>query len=158
MPRKQKPSGFSRSPFGDPKGLLLSEGERDEFLAAIDHLEPPLAEKTTAEIGPLRAQPRRMKQLERGALKPAAELDLHGLTRDEAVTRTRAFLGHAARQGWAAVVIVTGKGLRSSESPVLRQAVERLLCESGELVLEWGIAPRRLGGSGALVVFPRSER
>lgn len=136
---------------------MLSDAERDEFLAAIDHLDPPLAEKTVAETGPPRAQPRRMKQLERGEIKPSGELDLHGLTREEALVRTRAFLGHAARQGWAAVVIITGKGLRSSESPVLRQAVERLLRESGERVLEWGIAPRRLGGSGALVVFPRSE-
>jgi DNA-nicking Smr family endonuclease len=38
---------------------------------------------------------------------------------------------------------------------VLRQAVEALLQESKRQVVEWGLAPRRYGGSGALVVFLR---
>lgn len=129
--------------------------EAAEFLAAIGRLDKTFRDEIpTVEEAP-RARPRRMKQLERGELKPAAELDLHGLTRDEAVARTRAFLGHAARQGWAALVIVTGKGLHSAEGPVLRRAVEQLLDRSRDVVLEWGEAPRRFGGAGALVVFVR---
>lgn len=99
-----------------------------------------------------------MRQLERGELKPAGELDLHGLNRDEALGRTRAFLVHAARQQWPVVVIVTGKGLHSSEGPVLRLAVEHLLDTSRDMVLEWGVAPRRFGGAGALVVFVRNVK
>lgn len=146
------------SPFEISRGLSISGDGQDEFLAALSQLEQIPDKEPSPGEQPLRASPRRMKQLERGELKPAGKLDLHGLTRDEAVARTRAFLSHSARQGWAAVVIVTGKGLRSSEGPVLRHAVERLLREAGELVLEWGEAPRRLGGAGALVVFPRSEK
>ena len=96
--------------------------------------------------------------LRRGRWAIQGELDLHGLTRDEAVARTRAFLAHAARQRWPAVVIVTGKGLHSAEGPVLRRTVERLLDSSRELVLEWGEAPRRFGGAGALAVFLRDVK
>jgi DNA-nicking Smr family endonuclease len=99
-----------------------------------------------------------MKQLERGEVQPAGTLDLHGLTRDEALARSRAYLAHAARQGWPVVLLVTGKGLHSQEGPVLRREVERLLAATRDLVLEWGVAPRRHGGSGALAVFLKNLR
>lgn len=130
-------------------------GSAAEFLAAVGQLDKTFKDEQPPGNEPSRARARRMKQLERGELKPAGELDLHGLTRDEALTRTRAFLGHAARQNWPVVLLVTGKGLHSAEGPVLRQAIERLLDTSRELVLEWGGAPRRFGGAGALVVFLR---
>lgn len=135
---------------------VVENDEAHEFLAAVSHLDKTFRDELPAEVKPRLARPRRMKQLERGELKPAGELDLHGLVRDEAIARTRAFLGHASRQGWAVVVIVTGKGLHSAEGPVLRLAVERLLGEASELVAEWGEAPRRFGGAGALVVFLKS--
>ena len=153
---RQDQNRFARSPFTPLKGLSVSGAERDEFLVAVEQLDPPAEEDLPADAPP-HARPRRMKQLERGELQPAAQLDLHGLTRDEAVSRTRAFLAHAARQQWPAVVIVTGKGLHSAEGPVLRRAVEGLLAASRELVLEWGAAPRRFGGAGALVVFVRGS-
>jgi DNA-nicking Smr family endonuclease len=153
---RQDQNSFTHSPFKPLKGL--SDDGAEEFLAAVDELgevrrdEPPGADE------PPRARPRRMKQLERGELRPAGELDLHGLIRDEALARTRTFLAHAARQGWPVVVIVTGKGLHSAAGPVLRQAVGRLLDTSREVVLEWGEAPRRFGGAGALVVFLRKVK
>jgi DNA-nicking Smr family endonuclease len=129
-----------------------------EFLAAIGQLDKTFKDEQPPPAATRTAQPPRLKQLERGELQPAGELDLHGLTRDEALHRTRAFLGHAARQGWPVVLIVTGKGLHSSEGPVLRRAVERLLGDARDLVLEWGVAPRCYGGAGALVVFMRFAR
>jgi len=158
MPRKPKSAHFINSPFEVRKGLPVSGAERDEFLTAIDHLSQPIEEELPDDEEPLRARPRRMKQLERGELKPSAELDLHGLTRDEALARTRIFLAHAARQGWPVVLVVTGKGLRSSDGPVLRRAIEHLLGEARDLVLEWGPAPRRFGGAGALAVFLRNVK
>lgn len=127
-----------------------------EFLAAVGQLDKTFKDEMPPTAATRAAQPRRLKQLERGELQLAGELDLHGLTRDEALTRTRAFLGHAARQGWPVVLLVTGKGLHSSDGPVLRRAVERLLGDAADLVLEWGVAPRRYGGAGALVVFVRA--
>jgi DNA-nicking Smr family endonuclease len=151
-------AGFNPSPFKSSKGLSFSTAERDEFLTAIDRIDQPLEEELPVDEELARARPRRMKQLARGELKLAGELDLHGLTRAEAVARTRLFLAGAVRQGWQVVVIVTGKGLHSPTGPVLRQAVERLLDGSRDLVLEWGPAPRRFGGAGALVVFVRGVK
>lgn len=150
------PPGSKPSPFKSLKGLSLSAAEQEEFLAALDGVQaPPEEDQVVADALP-RARPRRMKQLERGELVPAGELDLHGLTRDEAVAGTRTFLASAVRQGWGVVIIVTGKGLHSAGGPVLRRAVEQLLDGSRDLVLEWGRAPRRFGGDGALAVFLRS--
>ena len=137
----------------------LSDDGAVEFLAAVEALgEVCRDEPSPGGDEPPRARPRRMKQLERGELQPAEQLDLHGLTRGEALPRVRTFLAHAVRQQWPVVVIVTGKGLHSAEGPVLRRAVEQLLAESRELVLEWGAAPRRFGGAGALVVFLRNVK
>lgn len=146
------PAGSSAPPQGDGPA---ETGAAAEFVAAVGRLDKTFRDELPDDGEPPRARPRRMKQLERGELKPAAELDLHGLTRDEALSRTRTFLAHASRQGWPVVVIVTGKGLHSSEGPVLRRAVEQLLAASRELVVEWTEAPRRLGGAGALAVFVR---
>ncbi len=154
MSRKTR---LSSDPFKTLKGSFVSTAEQDEFLAAVEQFDP--SEKDLARLEPARmqAQPRRLKQLERGSLKPAETLDLHGLSREEALARTRTFLEHAARQGWTAVVIVTGKGLNSPNGPVLRRAVEQLLTELPQLILEWVQAPRPYGGGGALVVFPRRQ-
>lgn len=158
MPRRPRASRSPHSPFKPLKGLPLSEPTTElataEFLAALDQFDQPgKDEEPAAEAGTCRARPRRMKQLERGELQPAGTLDLHGLTRDEALARTRAYLAHAARQGWPVVLLVTGKGLHSPAGPVLRREVERLLADARDLVLEWGVAPRRHGGDGALAVF-----
>ncbi len=142
-------------PFKTLKGSFVSDAERLEFLAALEQFDPEEEEGLPSGPQQPQAQPRRLKQLERGQIKPEATLDLHGLSRTEALARARAFLGHASRQGWPAVVIVTGKGLHSPDGPVLRLAIEQLLASSAQLVLEWAPAPRLYGGGGALVVFPR---
>jgi len=154
MPRKtRRPS----DPFKTLKGSFVSTTEQEEFLAAVEQFDPSEKDLECPEPVQPQAQPRRLKQLERGDLKPAATLDLHGLSREEALVRTRSFLEHAARQGWPAVVIVTGKGLNSPNGPVLRRAVEQLLTTLPQLILEWAQAPRPYGGGGALVVFPRRQ-
>ena len=159
MPRRNgKASRSADSPSKPMEGLSVCDPGRDEFLAALEQVDPAAVLDESEENLPQKAKPRRLKQLEKGILKPAEVLDLHGLTREEAVNRTGAFLGHAARQGWAAVVIVTGKGLHSPTGPVLRQAVEQLLANSPQLVLEWARAPRQYGGAGALVVFLRHPK
>jgi DNA-nicking Smr family endonuclease len=96
-----------------------------------------------------------MRQVGRGQLKPEAELDLHGLTVEESSAQVRFFLQNASYQGFRVVLVITGKGLHSNDEPVLRRAMEKLLNELREQVLEWGVAPRRYGGDGALVVFLR---
>jgi DNA-nicking Smr family endonuclease len=125
------------------------------FLDAVGSMEKTFKDEWPEDESAKQAVPRRMKQVERGQLKPEAELDLHGLTIDEACPRARFFLQDSIYQGFKTVLIITGKGLHSSDGPVLRQAVEKLLDQQREQVIEWGVAPRRYGGDGALVVFLR---
>jgi len=103
------------------------------------------------------AAPRRRKQLRLGQLKPEAQLDLHGMTRDEALDKVRFFLENAHHHGFRVVLIITGKGARSGTGPVLRTAVLGLLERTQDRVLEWVEAPRQYGGSGAVVVFLRKQ-
>jgi len=152
-PLAGRPSGDGEAAVLPPPPAVSAEDDEAEFLAAVGQLDKTFDEIVPDAGEPPRARPRRLKQLERGELKPAGELDLHGLARDEALARTSNFLAHAVRQKWPVVVIITGKGLHSAEGPVLYQAVVRLLASSRDKVLEWSQAPRRFGGAGALVVF-----
>lgn len=107
-----------------------------------------------------RAEPRRMKQLRQGKLRPQATLDLHGCYRDEARKKVRHFLQNRFAEGLATVLIVTGRGNRSpGGESVLRSDIERYLTtRAGAWVAEWGRAPRQYGGEGALVVFFRRTK
>jgi DNA-nicking Smr family endonuclease len=96
-----------------------------------------------------------MKQLAKGQLKPQDEIDLHGLTVDEATEKVRFFLQNSIYQGLQVVIVITGKGLHSNNGPVLRRSIEKLLGQLSGQVVEWGVAPRRYGGDGAFVVFLR---
>jgi DNA-nicking Smr family endonuclease len=98
----------------------------------------------------------RLKQLKRGIITVDHQLDLHGLTRDEALAELPRFLRSARLRGQVAALVITGKGLNSSSEPVLQQAVAAWLRDAGrELVVEYAPAPREMGGSGAFVVFLR---
>ena len=131
------------------------ESDTAVFLDAIGNMEKIFKDECSGDITEKHALPRRMKQVERGQLIPEDELDLHGLTVDEAKTRVRFFLQNAIYQGFRTVLLITGRGLHSASGPVLRSAMEKLLREHNGQVVEWGVAPRRYGGEGALVVFLR---
>lgn len=138
-----------------PETMSREERETAAFLDAVGCVEKVFKDEWPEYMPVKQAVPRRMKQVERGQLKPEAELDLHGLTVDEASAKVRFFLRDVRYQGFLTVLIITGKGLHSSDGPVLRQAMEKLLNQQREHVLEWGVAPRRFGGDGALIVFLR---
>lgn len=98
----------------------------------------------------------RLRQVKRGIVTVNHQLDLHGLTREEALDALPSFLRSAQQKGQKAVLLITGKGNHSSEEPVLHQAVASWLRDAGRtLVLEFAPAPREMGGSGAYVVFLR---
>jgi len=133
------------------------EEETEAFALAMDGLETTFEDEwpdDSAEPAP----PRRRRQLKRGQVKPEAELDLHGLTRDEALTKVGCFLENARHHGFRVVLVITGKGDRSGGEGVLRSAISAFLSNQSGVVLEWFEAPRQYGGSGALVVYLRRER
>lgn len=134
----------------------IEEDEHQLFLEAINGLKLDVRFEDSA-ASPAVVQPRRpsrLRQLRRGTIRIDYELDLHGLTRDEALDALAMFIGGAFRRQQQAVLVITGKGNHSPEEPVLKGAVEKWLRETGkEMVAEFLAAPRQLGGEGAIVVF-----
>jgi len=81
------------------------------------------------------------------------ELDLHGLTQDEALHSLRMFLRESRLEGLRKVLVIHGKGLHSeSGRAVLREAVRQALMKDRN-VAAWGEAQRHKGGSGAAWVW-----
>lgn len=106
------------------------------------------------ELRPLSGN--RLRQVKRGIIQLDRQLDLHGLTKEEALTALPRFLTSARQAGEQGVLVITGQGLHSADGPVLQQAVAGWLRDQGRgLILEYAPAPPELGGSGALVVFVR---
>jgi DNA-nicking Smr family endonuclease len=94
-------------------------------------------------------------RLRRGEWAIQAQLDLHGLRRDEAREAMAAFLREAALRGWRCLRVVHGKGHGSpGKQPVLKGKVQRWLGQHGQ-VLAFAQASAPQGGAGALVVLLR---
>jgi DNA-nicking Smr family endonuclease len=106
-----------------------------------------------------RAASSRIRQLKRGSISISETLDLHGYVKDEALQRLAQFISNAYHRGSTAVLVITGKGLNSPEGPVLQGSVDTWLREQGKrMVVEVAQAPRDKGGSGAVVVFLRTNK
>lgn len=94
-----------------------------------------------------------LKELRRGRYAVQDELDLHGMTANEARPALRAFMAEVLLHGHRCVRIVHGKGLRSGPGgPVLKAKLNRWLPQWSE-VLAFVTAPARDGGSGAVYVL-----
>ncbi len=94
-----------------------------------------------------------VRKLRCGVWVLQAELDLHGMRRDEARERVAAFLRDAARSGKRCVRIVHGKGHGSpGREPVLKGKVKSWLVQRNE-VLAFTHARAADGGHGALIVL-----
>lgn len=81
------------------------------------------------------------------------ELDLHGLTGDEAALETARFLAASLRRGLRCLRIVHGKGRGSvNREPVLKGRIRKLLARKSE-VLAYCEPPPAHGGGGAVIVL-----
>jgi DNA-nicking Smr family endonuclease len=99
---------------------------------------------------------RELRKLRRGQYVPGRRLDLHGLTRKDALAEAAAFV-EINRQAYRCVAIVHGRGLHSAgNTAVVRDAVRGFLREH-PAVLAYTDAPRDDGGSGAVYVLLRSS-
>ena len=94
-----------------------------------------------------------LARLRRGQWAIQAQVDLHGLRRDEARQALQSFLRLARRQGHRCVRVVHGKGLGSpGKAPVLKSKVRTWLVQS-QSVLAFVQARASQGGNGAVVVL-----
>jgi DNA-nicking Smr family endonuclease len=99
--------------------------------------------------------PEVVRKLRRGVWAIQAQLDLHGLRRDEARERLAVFLREAVRAGLRCVRVVHGKGNGSpGRAPVLKGKVRNWLVQKDE-VIAFTQARAQDGGHGALIVLLR---
>ena len=96
-----------------------------------------------------------LRKLRRGHWVIQQELDLHGLSREEARAALAGFLAEALRDGQRCVKVIHGKGLGSpNREPVLKRSVRAWLAQRDE-VLAFCQA-RTADGGGAAVVLLKS--
>lgn len=102
--------------------------------------------------------PEVVRKLRRGVWSIQAQLDLHGMRRDEAREQLGAFLREADRHGLRCVRVIHGKGNGSpGREPVLKAKVKSWLVQKNE-VIAFAQARAADGGHGALLVLLRPAR
>jgi len=113
---------------------------------------PPLAVDSTEAMDASSA-----RRLRRGRMRIEARLDLHGHTREEAVTAFAGFVQSAYVRGARCLLVVTGKGIRSEG--VLRGLVTHWINREDlrPLILACVRAQPQHGGSGALYLLLRRK-
>jgi DNA-nicking Smr family endonuclease len=98
---------------------------------------------------------KKIRKLARGGYRAAAEMDLHGMTVNEAKPRLIDFINQSAARNHECVRIIHGKGLGSGErGPVLKRGVSRWLRHI-DAVLAFVPARQADGGDGAVYVLLR---
>jgi DNA-nicking Smr family endonuclease len=141
-----------------PRQRRLDEGEAlRESLAAPEWLDLHLEGGDEAAWRSPGTSPNVLRDLRRGRWVVQADLDLHGLNRDEARTRVALFLAESLVRGGRCLRIVHGKGLGSPRrEPVLKKLVLGWLAQRQE-VLAYCQAPAADGGAGAVLVLLRAQ-
>jgi len=139
-----------------------TDDDQRVFLQAVEALKMDVRfsdELPEQEAPPLPASVNRLRQLRRGGIRIDLQLDLHGLTKDEAIESLDRFVKGAYNRGQKGVLVITGKGLNSPGEPVLKLAVAGWLKDKGKaMISEFVAAPRDMGGSGAFVVFLKEKK
>ncbi|MBY0276983.1 Smr/MutS family protein [Candidatus Binatia bacterium] len=103
---------------------------------------------------------RTAERLRRGQIAIEAQIDLHGLTQDEAFTAIQDFLAESLQAGRRCVLVITGKGTARDGGGVLRSSVPRWLTEGiyRQHLIGIAVAFPQHGGDGALYVLLRRLR
>lgn len=108
---------------------------------------------------------RQAERFRKGKLAIEGKIDLHGRTQQDAHDDLLAFLRRAHAAGKRTVLVVTGKGMTTSQrkptgTGILRQAVPRWLNEPAfrALVLAFDYAEPQHGAEGALYVLLKRVR
>jgi DNA-nicking Smr family endonuclease len=153
-----EPSVGKKKVAASPVPKKIDDEERRLFLDSVKRMDVTFRDEIP-NVQPIRpAAANRMRQLKAGAIRINLELDLHGMSRDEALESIKHFITGAYNRGQKVVLVITGKGNNSPGAPVLQAAVVSWLREAGKkMVAEFAPAPQQMGGSGALVVFLKDK-
>lgn len=145
------PLPIARQHLADEQAAL-QESISDEFT-----VETLLATDETLSFARAGIGADTLRKLRRGHWVIQAQLDLHGLRRDEAREALAEFMRQAVRRGLRCVRVIHGKGLGSvNKEPVLKGRVRNWLAQKQE-VLAFCQARAADGGSGALVVLLKAQ-
>lgn len=143
---KPKPKPKARFSKADEREVLAESLEDD--IDTIEHGYGGALRFHRQHVGK-----RTMRKLQRGGYSVQAEIDLHGMTLDEAKPRLADFIDYSASQGKYCVRVVHGKGLGSGDrGPVLKSAVNRWL-RKWDGVLAFVSTRQVDGGTGAVYVL-----
>jgi len=143
---RPKPTPKARFTQADEKRALAESLEDD--IDTIEHGYGAALHFHRQHVGK-----RTMRKLQRGGYSVQAEIDLHGMTLDEARPALTDFINYSASQGKLCVRVVHGKGLGSGErGPVLKNAVNRWL-RRWDCVLAFVSTRQVDGGTGAVYVL-----
>jgi DNA-nicking Smr family endonuclease len=132
--------------------------QADESAALAESLNADIDDLEAGSGAALRYQrqsvgQRTMRKLARGKYAVQAELDLHGMTVDEARPRLADFIKYSAQSGKTCVRVVHGKGLGSGDrGPRLKPSVNRWL-RKWDCVLAFVSTRQVDGGTGAVYVL-----
>ncbi|MEE2840231.1 MAG: Smr/MutS family protein [Acidobacteriota bacterium] len=141
-----------------------TEKEDEEIVGPWDLMETYLKEQERTgweSMDPIQGGPEEwnellLKKLRQGAFSVQAELDLHGLSKQEARLELEDFIAKCRRQNRTCVRIVHGKGTHSKDGiPVLKGLVQRWLSQrrlSKQLVAYASARPVD-GGAGAIYLL-----
>ncbi|MEO5375411.1 MAG: Smr/MutS family protein [Alphaproteobacteria bacterium] len=96
----------------------------------------------------------------RGTMGIDVRLDLHGMSQERAHQALRAAVERAWTNGQRTLLVITGKGMKTGGSGILRNAVPRWLNDADlrGRILSFAHAQPRDGGEGALYVLLRRRR
>jgi DNA-nicking Smr family endonuclease len=143
---KPKPKPRARFAKADEREVLAESLEDD--IDTIEHGYGGALRFARQHVGQ-----RTMRKLQRGGYSVQAEIDLHGMTLEEAKPALADFINYNASQGKLCVRVVHGKGLGSGDrGPVLKNAVNRWL-RRWDAVLAFVSTRQVHGGTGAVYVL-----
>lgn len=129
-----------------PSGMTLSSYYTDEVLA-----------HTTLSYVSHGIPAKRFRELKMGAIQWQAQLDLHGLTTEDARETLLAFILRQYEAEHRSILIIHGKGGVHGEAPVLKNLVNHWLKQI-PTVLAFHSAKPKDGGTGALYVLLKRYR
>lgn len=152
-----------------PPAALAAHAEKasaddSESLIQLAELVVDAAELVVEEDGelveghPKNFDARVMRKLKAGEFPAKAELDLHGLTREQARPQLEKFVLDARVRGLRSIRIITGRGLNSPDGVAVLRKLSVDLLTRGRLakhVLAFCSAHPKEGGTGALDVLLR---
>ena len=146
-----------------------SNNSKTKFIKKTDfsvHEKPISQRKCLINLDPLSAEKvsgvdkRTVERMRRGKLPIDARLDLHGEYQATAEARLESFIIDCFEAGCRLVLVITGKGLTSNSTGVLRKRLPDWLNKPKcrEVTLSFCAARPEHGGEGAFYILLRRKR